>query len=301
MLNRGSELGQRGVVALGGKLGEASDCPGLGDQQLVSERVGDRSRLLGEIPSVLEVAPVCLERGDRGQDKASSSGGLELDRAPIVTSRISNPEKGLVHAKRRESGCRRVEVSSGLGDPQRFRRAVDGRVPFGTEVPEGREPQENVHLAAVVARSLAQSLLRVRDRLSHRLRVVLVGQALQSVSAKQTVTNRSPDVLAECGGASSVSVLEPCIRGGDATAGAFVRLILRGQPQRVLEEACRGEWRAATARVITSRLEPKRDRLVGNKRDEREVVRALLDVRNDVDQTPLPTSAVGGGHLRVHD
>ena len=46
----------------------------------------------------------------------------------------------------------------------------------------------------------------------------------------------------------------------------------------MLEEARRGEWRAATARVVTSRLEPKRDGLVGNKRDEREVVRALLDV-----------------------
>ena len=78
MLNRGSELGQGGVVALGGKLGEAPDCPGLGDQQLVSERVGDRSRLLGELPSPLEVAPVRLERGDRGQHEATSSGGLGL-------------------------------------------------------------------------------------------------------------------------------------------------------------------------------------------------------------------------------
>src|SRR5207247_3920668 len=127
--------------------------------------------------------------------------------------------------------------SSGLCDPQRFRRAVHGRVPFRTEVPEGREAQENVHLASMVARSLAESLLRVRDRLSHRLRVVLVGQALQGVGAKRTVPNRSPDVLAECGGASSVSVLEPCIRGGDAPAGAFVRLTQRGPPYRMREEA----------------------------------------------------------------
>src|SRR5437762_11917963 len=89
----------------------------------------------------------------------------------------------------------------------------------------------------MVARSLAESLLRVRDRLSHRLRVVLVGQALQGVGAERTVWNRSPDVLAECGGASSVSAVKPRIRGGEATASALVRLIRRGQPQRVLEEA----------------------------------------------------------------
>ena len=117
----------------------------------------------------------------------------------------------------------------------------------------------------MVARSLAESLLRVRDRLSHRLRVVLVGQALQGVGAKRTVPNRSPDVLAECGGASSVSVLEPCIRGRDAPAGAFVRLILRGQPYRMLEEARRREWCAATTRVLTSRLESRRDGAVGNR------------------------------------
>ena len=113
--------------------------------------------------------------------------------------------------------------------------------------------------------------------------------------------NCSPNVFAECGGASPVSGVKPRVRGGETTASAFVRLILRGQPQRVLEEARRGEWRAATARVVTSRLEAKRDGLVGNKRDEREMVRALLDVGNDVDQTPLPTCAVSGGDLRVHD
>src|SRR5439155_22763171 len=91
---------------------------------------------------------------------------FELDRAPVVTGRVSNPEKGLVHAERRESGRGRVEVSGGLGDAQRFRRAVDSRLPSRTEVLEGREAQENVDLATMVARNLTKSLLRVGDRLS---------------------------------------------------------------------------------------------------------------------------------------
>jgi len=67
----------------------------------------------------------------------------------------------------------------------------------------------------------------------------------------------------------------------------------------VLEEARRGEWRAATARVIASRLEPKRDGLVGNKRDECGLVRASSRPKR-VDQTPLQR-ARSRRHLRVHD
>ena len=52
---------------------------------------------------------------------------------------------------------------------------------------------------------------------------------------------------------------------GQSAYQTFVRLIVRGQPYRMLEEACRREWRAATTRVLTSRLEPRRDGVVGNR------------------------------------
>jgi len=147
----------------------------------------------------------------------------------------------------------------------------------------------------MVARSLAESLLRVGDRLSHRRAFPLSARpagrrrGADRANLRRTSSQRRRRVVFPC---------QPRIRGGEATASAVVRCPPGSTAARA-RGGPRGEWRAATARVIAA----DSSRNATARRNKRDESRWCAPPRRPKRCRPdaVATCAVGGGHLRVHD